>query len=1036
MLYKKNQEKELSPELFKNPTSEYRGTPFWAWNGALDKSELLRQIEVMKEMGFGGFHMHVRTGLETPYLSDEYMDLIRACTDKAKSEEMLSWLYDEDRWPSGAAGGIVTKDEQYRQRYLMFTPTSNREFDYNNPNHRRNEGEHNGKGKFVAAYDVKLNPDGTLAGFGRIGENDNAKNDKWYAYLEICEPSTWYNNQTYTDTLSKKAINRFIEVTHEAYKNVVGDEFDKTVPAIFTDEPQFSGKGTLGNSFDKTDVMLPWTDDFPETFMAAYGNDILDCLPELFWEMPGNEISINRYHYHDHICQRFTEAFADNIGAWCAKNNIALTGHMMDEPSLRSQTGKLGEAMRAYRGFGIPGIDMLCNSHEFTTAKQCQSAVHQYGKEAMLCEIYGVTGWDFDFRGHKLHGDWQAALGVTVRVPHLTWYTMKGEAKRDYPASINYQSPWFNKYSYVEDHFARVNTAMTRGVPVVKIGVIHPVESYWLHWGPKDVTNLVRESMDYKFRTLTDWLVNGSADFDFVSESLLPDLCRNAGNPLNVGAMNYDVVIVPDCETLRSTTLDRLEAFAAAGGKLIFMGGAPALEDAVPSDRGVVLCEKSIHIGFDKAELFRELDPYRTVTIRHADGRLAESYTYQMRQDNDCKWLFIAKTREPYNKDCFNSDDLRIIIPGEYSVEEYDTVTGDIKTVSVGYRQNSTVISRRFFDYDSLLLKLITGKSESEYDYTASSESAGVVIPMPDFLHYELDEPNVLLLDMARWAIDGGELSSEKEEILRLDNEARRILGLPLREGGAAQPYTVKAVPPTHSLTLQFEINSLVDVPSAFLAIEDPHSATIVLNGENIDNTPLGWYVDRSIRTVLLPGLQKGSNTLRITLPIGARTNTEWCYILGDFGVRVMGKNTMITAKPAALAFGDIVGQGLTFYGGNITYQTEINVDGFAGQNKTLKVQIPRYRGAIIEVYLDGRNVGDIAYSPNTLCIPEVSPGAHKLGLKLYTHRFNAFGAVHNADLARTWHGPDAWRTGGERWSYEYNLKQIGILSSPFVTVL
>ncbi len=55
MLYKKNGEKELSKELFKNPTSEFRGTPFWAWNSLLEKNELERQIEVFKEMGLGGF---------------------------------------------------------------------------------------------------------------------------------------------------------------------------------------------------------------------------------------------------------------------------------------------------------------------------------------------------------------------------------------------------------------------------------------------------------------------------------------------------------------------------------------------------------------------------------------------------------------------------------------------------------------------------------------------------------------------------------------------------------------------------------------------------------------------------------------------------------------------------------------------------------------------------------------------------------------------------------------------------------------------
>ena len=78
MLYKKNTAKELSEELFRNPTSEYRGTPFWSWNCRLDKDELLWQIEVLKKMGFGGFHMHVRQGMATPYLGEEFMDLVAA----------------------------------------------------------------------------------------------------------------------------------------------------------------------------------------------------------------------------------------------------------------------------------------------------------------------------------------------------------------------------------------------------------------------------------------------------------------------------------------------------------------------------------------------------------------------------------------------------------------------------------------------------------------------------------------------------------------------------------------------------------------------------------------------------------------------------------------------------------------------------------------------------------------------------------------------------------------------------------------------
>jgi len=123
VLYPANAKPKLDPELFKNPTAEYRGTPFWSWNARLDIEQLFRQIEQFKQMGFGGFHIHSRTGLQTPYLSDEYINFVVACTEKAAKEQMLSWLYDEDRWPSGFAGGLVTNDPQYRARHLRWTIT-------------------------------------------------------------------------------------------------------------------------------------------------------------------------------------------------------------------------------------------------------------------------------------------------------------------------------------------------------------------------------------------------------------------------------------------------------------------------------------------------------------------------------------------------------------------------------------------------------------------------------------------------------------------------------------------------------------------------------------------------------------------------------------------------------------------------------------------------------------------------------------------------------------------------------------------------
>ena len=215
MLYKKNTSEKLDRSLFQNPTSEYRGTPFWAWNCKLSKEILLEQIEVLKEMGFGGFHMHSRSGMATPYLSDEFMSLIMTCIQKAEEEDMLSWLYDEDRWPSGAAGGFVTKDCRYRQKFLLFTPEQETD------TVSAEEGYLTGKPYLIGCYDIVLNRDGELAHYQKIKETDTAKGEKWYAYVKTPEPNGWYNDQTYVDTMDKKAIDRFIEIKNMPEINLV-----------------------------------------------------------------------------------------------------------------------------------------------------------------------------------------------------------------------------------------------------------------------------------------------------------------------------------------------------------------------------------------------------------------------------------------------------------------------------------------------------------------------------------------------------------------------------------------------------------------------------------------------------------------------------------------------------------------------------------------------------------------------------------------------------------------------------------------------
>lgn len=1015
MLYKKNQAPTLSDALFQNPTAEYRGTPFWAWNDLLTKDELERQIDVFREMGLGGFHMHVRTGLKNQYLSDAYMGLVKDCVEKAKQNGMLAWLYDEDRWPSGAAGGMVTKDPRYRARALYFT---NDETDAAN----LNDGD-----RLLACYDVSLGADGTLQRYRRIEPDESANGKKWFALLKISTPSSWYNGQTYADTLNKEAIEQFIKVTHERYKATVGDAFGDTVPAIFTDEPQFTRKTTLDHSDPQGNawVRLPWTDKVPELYQKAYGEDLLASLPELFWELPNGKISVVRYHYHDFIAELFAQSFADTVGGWCKQNGIALTGHMMEEPTLTSQSAALGEAMRSYRSFGLPGIDMLCNNHEFTTAKQAQSAAHQFGYEGVLSELYGVTSWDADFRLYKHQGDWQAALGVTVRVPHLSWYSMQGEAKRDYPASISYQSPWYKQWHLLEDHFARVNTAMTRGKPKVNLAVIHPVESFWLHWGPNDKTAVIRDDMNERFLNLTQWLLEGTIDFDFVSESLLPQLCKAGSAPLAVGRMQYDTVLVPACETLRSSTLERLEAFQKAGGRLIFLGAAPTLENAVPSERGKALYTQSEQVPFARAAVLDALDDTRFVSMRCDNGELTNEFLYQLRTDTDGDWLFIAHTREPDNKDLGSRRDVILTLRGEYAPTVYDTANGKTYPIGADYQNGKTIIKTTLHGYDSLLLKLAPGKAQSPAAFDETKHQIAQVIPAPQ--SFRRTEPNVLLLDMAEYAIDGGDFQ-QAEEILRLDNKVRRALDMPERGGQVVQPYIIENKPPVHTVTLRFEIDSEIDVTGAYLALEDVDVSVITLNGEPVKDAADGNFADIAIQKVPLPAIKKGKNVLTVTQPFGERTNTEAMYLLGDFGVRVVGTKKTIIPEPAALQFGDLAAQGYPFYGGAMEYTFDV-----VATNGSLRLRASLYRGGLLNVRCDGKDASAIIYPPYILQIDGLKDGPHTITLTAYLHRYNTFGPVHVVNEQCPWYGPDSWRTRDEDWTYQYHLRQTGVLKSPEV---
>ncbi len=94
-------------KMFANPPSEYRSAPLWDWNEQISREGIDFQMKEFKKAGIGGVFVHPRPGLITEYLSNDWFQLFDYTVQKGKELDMKVWIYDENSYPSGFAGGHV-----------------------------------------------------------------------------------------------------------------------------------------------------------------------------------------------------------------------------------------------------------------------------------------------------------------------------------------------------------------------------------------------------------------------------------------------------------------------------------------------------------------------------------------------------------------------------------------------------------------------------------------------------------------------------------------------------------------------------------------------------------------------------------------------------------------------------------------------------------------------------------------------------------------------------------------------------------------
>jgi len=1022
---------------FREPPAEYRGKAFWAWNGELKKDELIRQIGVMKEMGFGGFFMHSRTGLATEYLGDEWFSLVNACADEAEKLGLEAWLYDEDRWPSGTAGGLVTKEPKYRLKFMKLQTAPAGQFTW--------------KDGIYAAFACDL--DGlNYSNCTRIASDTPASQYAGKTVLvftiEEMAPSSFYNGYTYADTMNREATDYFLQLTHEQYKARCGDRMGKSIRGIFTDEPH---RGAVMCGFGISNAngtwMTPWTDKLPEEFEDRIGYDLVDSLPELFLRPDGRPVNETKYYYVETCQQLFLENWADPIYNWCEQNHMLLTGHVLHEDTLTAQTTMQGSLMRFYESMHSPGVDVLTEGNRsYWIVKQLNSAARQLGQKWLLSELYGVTGWQLDFEGHKAIGDWQALFGINVRCPHLAWYTMEGEAKRDYPASIFYQSGWWRDYAAVETYFARLGLLLQQGKPYCDLLVINPVESLWCQvhadWThniatPKDAA--VQE-IERAYFDLFHWLAGAQIDFDYGDEEMMSRLCRIEkdadGRPvLWVGQAPYRAVLVGKMTTIRVDTLMTLYKFHRAGGKVIFAGAPPAYVDAKEVLLASAVAKHMSHCDFDRQSVVAEVKRHIRPPVQIVDGKSGEPLTdifCQMRVDRGRRILVAMNVnREKSYRDAV------IRVPGTGYVAEWNCLTAERHSIEAQEKDGALEFTADF-------------PPSGEHAYVITPEKAKGLAPKPRYVQkgtrtcegpfeYSLNEDNVCVLDMAKYRIGEGNWQGPKE-VLKIDQAVRDEFGLAHRGGEMVQPWFSRKYspqPPVNGqVTMAFAFRAeAIPAGPGTLCIEHPEHFAIRLNGRQIASEPAGWWIDPAIRKVPLPkeALVKGDNSLELQMAFSEDKNIEAVYLIGKFGVRIDGASGVLIDLPEKLAVGDVTTQGLPFYSGTIRYNVPLGSRPAGAEH--LFIELPRFEGACAKISSEGHAPRVIAWQPYEAEITQDARDGDAVFVDVVLTRRNTFGPLHLVPKRSDAYGPGHWITGGKQWSNDYQLWEAGLLAAPKVHV-
>ena len=997
---------------FEDPPSEFRSAPFWIWHEIVSEEKIREQLVDFREKGFGGVFVHPRYGMITEYLSEEWFERFEYTLSVGEELGLYVWIYDENSYPSGFAGGHVPHymPDSYRHGQSLRIHRAER-FSPDPELRYLHYFEVNGQGDMVEFHD----PDEKNGDSGEfiLFELVNYPQNKWHA------------GYSYVDLLYPGVTEKFMEITMQGYEERFGGHFGTLIPGIFTDEPNIAPPGGR--------TAVRWTPDLYEEFEKRWGYSLRENLLSLFQE--SGDWKRVRHNYFQVLLQMFIDRWSKPWFEYTESRNLKWTGHYWEHGWPSPHHG--GDNMAMYAWHQLPGIDLLFNrmyTEERPTqfgnvrnVKELRSAANQTGRTRTLSETYGGAGWELTFEDMKRLGDWMYVLGVNFLNQHMAYMTLVGDRKHDFPQSISYHAPWWEHYGHQLDYFARLSVAMSAGRQKNNVLVIEPTTTTWMYYSSYSPNEYLSEIGD-SFHDLLDMMEQYKIAYDLGSENIIMDRGSIDNGRFIVGEAEYDLVVLPfGMENIDRSTFELISRYLESGGKVVSLKTLPARIDGLVSDEPAKLM-KEYGDRWLHASCFT--DPHIYPCFENRRLKFSETamqskwFLHHERELEDGRLVFLVNSAPEETMEGYFTTGGEMVIrldpeTGEATSYPWSAENGDLK---VGFSVKPA---------GSLLLFV----ADREIAVAAEPERAPATVAI------EGGEMRIRALSANMMTLDYGELSIEGESHGRLyfytaGDRVWQHYGFNDNPWVSSSQFKTELIDADAFSTgtgfefvYDFTVREGTDLLSINAVAERPDIFSLAVNGTAMEPVQGRWFVERDFAVYNIgEHLKPGINTISLSVsPMSMLAELQPVYLTGLFSLAEAGMGWEIVPQ-APPGPGPWKEAGYPFYSDRVSYIKTVSFDKVPG---TVMVNLGEWNGSVAEVLVNNRSAGIVQAPPYRADISGlVEPGENNIEVTVYGSLKNLLGPHHNVTrrgIVTPWsfkYAPATQPAGSEYDLLDYGLME------------